>query len=202
VVKALKNSKDYMLKGLQINGYYLTCHSAIRRDEWQVGGKVFKLFGKPGTVFVPKTYDDVIYSGEYMLFQHKTVATAIGAFRRDNDSAKQLVLESRQYIDEIYAYLSEEDKKEFDSILRDSGLVINVLRLLGETAYAANLVLDNFDAVEEPRALLKDALDTLEKHNDTVIYESKEEIFNAPIYENVRDIAASYRGLLRGLLKP
>jgi len=109
----------------------------------------------------------------------------------------QKLAESKKYIGEIQFYLNEEDNEEFANILRDSALVLGVLRLLGEAAYAANLMIDNFDGVGNPRVTLKVALKELEIHNNTVIRKSGESIFNAPIYANVKDIAASYRELLQ-----
>jgi len=192
VVKALKNSGQFMLLGLQSNGYFFTLHSAIKMDDWDVGRYCFRQFGKPGARLVPKTYDDIVTSKEYSPFQNKTSPVPIGEFRENNARARGLVADSRAHIEKARPYLSAADDAEFTGILDNSDTVLEMILHLGEAAYATNLALDNFDKVDDPAGMKRAALEALERYNETVL-KDRDDLLHPPVYNNIKEIIAAYR---------
>ena len=196
VVKALKNSGQFMLLGLQANGYFFTLHSAIKMDDWDVGKYCFRQFGKPGPPLVPKTYDDIVTSKEYSPFQNMTSPIPIGEFRENNAKARGLVAESRAHIGRARPYLSAADDAEFTAILDNSDTVLETIKYLGEAAYATNLALDNFDGADDTASQKLAALDTLEQYNEAVL-RGRDDLLHPPAYESIKEIIVAYRNCNR-----
>ena len=65
------------------------------------------------------------------------------------------------------------------------------MRLLGRAAYATNLVLENFDGVEDPKRLFGEAIGEVEAY-------LKEGKLSESMTKNVAEIVESYRAIGRG----
>jgi len=195
VVKLLKNSKDIIFNGLQINGCYLLMHSAIQSYFWVTGGLFFRLLGKPGVRLVDYKPGEPVFGGVQFLVQNKTVSISITAFRERNALAQSKVNESLVLLRGIEASLDAADYQMLKEPFDDAVIVLGMLLRLGEAAYAANLVLDNFDKVDAPKVLLQQRLDELEVFNETVILPRGHDLMNPPLYEELGTIINSYKAL-------
>ncbi|MCL2646367.1 MAG: hypothetical protein FWD61_05085 [Phycisphaerales bacterium] len=197
VVKALKNSKAIIFDGLQINGSHLMMHSAIEPFHWApVNGAAFKLFGKPGVRLINKKPGDVIHSGEQYLYQMKTTPISISDYRKNNAFALQKVNESRELLRAVESKLNAEDYRMLMDAFDDGVIVLGMLLRLGEAAYAANLVLDNFDGESDPKALLRRRLSELAEYREKVILPRGSDLMNPPLYESLGKIMDSYKTLV------
>ncbi len=173
VVHALQKSENILLNGLSCNGIdLLAVGSEFAPRLWskdEDGLSRFSLFGEPNKPFVKKSRNDVIYSEEYTAFQMNTHSIPIKTFIANQNSAMQSVQSSLAEIEKAKPYLEQQDYKMLNDIFINAQQVLAALRLLGEAAYATNIVLSNYDKVKSPVILFNRSIASLE----TYIKESK-----------------------------
>lgn len=158
VIRALQESHGVILNGLSCNGLNLLAGaSEFASGAWMKGGSIFRLFGKPGQRLVNKGQHDVIFSAEYTAFEMDTHSIPMDEFRRNQARAQLAVRRGLEQIEMARPYLAERDYEMLHDVFVNGDRVLRAIRLLGEAAHAANLLLDNFDQVERPRRLLENA---------------------------------------------
>ncbi|MCL2159891.1 MAG: hypothetical protein FWH48_10825, partial [Oscillospiraceae bacterium] len=92
--------------------------------------------------------------------------------------------------------LAKKDYKILADPFEDAVIVLGMLRRLGEAAYAANLVMDNFDCEPDPKGLLKKNIGELLDYNEEVINPRGSDLMNPPLYEAIGELARLYGALL------
>lgn len=193
VVEALQESHSVLIDGLSCNGIdLLGVGSEFAPRLWmrsENGLSRFHLFGRPGELFVKKEAGDVIYSEEYTAWQMKTRSIAIDEYRANQAKAQAAVDRGLEKIEQAKPLLRKEDYEMLAGIFTNGRHVLQATRLLGESAYAANLVLDNFDNVGDPQAQFEESAKRLE-----ALIASEKLI--APMNRNLSQIIASYRKLV------
>ncbi len=161
VIAALQESHTVLVEGLSGNGIdLLAVGSEFQPRLWQkerTGVSRFSLFGKPGELLVKKQPGDVITSGEYTAWQMGTRALRIGEFRRHQENAAAAVARGLGRIEQAKPHLVAADFAMLRAIFTEGENVLRAVRLLGEVAYAANLLLDNFDHDPDPRGRFEKA---------------------------------------------
>lgn len=193
VIHALQESHSVLVDGLSGNGIDLLCvGSEFQPRLWmkdRSGVTRFFLFGRPGELLVKKKPGDVITSGEYTAWQMHTRSMAIGDFRQRQDKGMEAVRRGLREIENARPRLGPEDYAMLHGVFANGANVLRAVRLLGETAYAANLVLDNFDQVPEPKRMFAERAAEVEAflHEGKLIPE---------MISNLSTILHSYRELV------
>lgn len=192
VVAALRESQTVLAKGLSCNGIdLLAVGSEFNPRLWARRGAQsrFKLFGRPGVPFVKKGPGEPIASGEYTTYQMQTRSIAIDEFRRNQAAAMEAARRGLDRVEQARPVLAPADYEMLRQIFQDGTRVLDAVRLLGEAAYAANLLLDNFDHVAAPRALYDKAMAAMEAFlaSDPLPPE---------MARNLRTILADYQGVV------
>jgi hypothetical protein len=196
-VPALKNAKQITMHGFQLNGSYLIMHSAVQTYEWAPGRNCFRLFGKPGGRLVEKEPGEIILGGEQYLLQMKTASAPIGEFRDRNSYAQIKAEESLALIESAKDFLCEKDYMILTEPFFDALIVLGMLRRLGEAAYAANLVICNFDRAEDPSGLLKKNIAELLDYNEKIIKPRGSDLMHPPLYDAIKELAGLYSEICR-----
>lgn len=193
VVKALQESESIIHKGLSCNGIDLLCvGSEFSPRLWMqsdTGVTRFYLFGKPGRDFVADE-DDVISSEEFTAYQMDTHSIAIEDWRKNQEEARQAVERGLAQIEKARPYLTEPDYEMLKGIYTNGRHVLHAVRLLGQAAYATNIMLDNFDEVEDPDAHFNKAMSDLEQFLD-------QEKIIPEMTRNIRKIVDHYKEVAR-----
>lgn len=168
VINALQKSENILINGFSCNGIDLLANgSEFNPRLWfkdEKGLTRFNLFSKPGRLLVNKTGDDVIYSEEYTAYQMDTHTIAIKTYLQNQDSTLNSIQNGLKEIEKARPYLKQEDYKMLNGIFENGQNVINALRLLGETAYATNITLSNYDNIRDPAALFNKSITNLEAY--------------------------------------
>lgn len=166
VIEALEQSHCVLVDGLSGNGMDLLCvGSEFQPRLWmrdRTGLTRFFLFGRPGQLLVKKQPEEAITSGEYTAWQMGTRSLAIGEFRERQGRAMEAVRRGRREIEAARPHLQAADYAMLSGVFDNGANVLRAVRLLGESAYAANLVLDNFDHVPDPKTLFQKSAAELE----------------------------------------
>lgn len=195
VIKALQESHTVLVDGLSCSGLDLLCvGSEFNPRLWmknQSGVTRFFLFGKPGQPLLRQKPDAVITSGDYTAWQMDAHTISIREFRQRQDKAAAAVDRGLAQIEGARSQLAREDYAMLHDIFTQGRHVLQAIRLLGETAYAANLVLDNFDRDPDPKARFQQRAEELERF-------LKEKKLIPAMIENISTILRSYRELVAG----
>lgn len=190
VVSALQESDTVVVKGLTCNGMdLLAVGSAFIPRLWkrsENGLSRFHLFGKPGEPLLKKGPGDVILSPEYTVYQMDTHTIPIEEFRQDQDEALEAARRGLKKIEDARPYLDGVDYTMLQWVFSNGVNVLTAMRLLGETAYATNIILDNFDNVPDPEAQHQKAIAALEAF-------LAEDRLIPPMTRNVTEIVESYK---------
>jgi hypothetical protein len=190
VIRALQESHTILINGVSCNGIdLLAVGSEFNPRHWIRDGNGLTrlyLFGKPGRKFVDKQKDDVIYSPEYTAWQMNTRSISIREFRQNQEKALQAIRRGLEHISKAKPHLTPADHEMLRSVFLEGDIVLKALRLVGEAAYAANLLLDNFDNVPNPKAFAEKAFSDLEGY-------LAEEKLLPEMKDNLRLILADYR---------
>lgn len=166
VINALQESENIILNGLSCNGIdLLAVHSEFIPRLW-IKDKSrlsrFYLFSKPNVQMVQKDDDDVVYSPEYTAYQMNTHTIPIKTYRKNQEKALKSISYAMVEIEKAKSFLAREDYEMLTDIYINGRNVIEALQLLGEAAYATNIMLDNFDNVKDPGALYNTSIKNLE----------------------------------------
>jgi len=166
VIIALQESENILWNGLSCNGIdLLAVGSEFSPRLWskdEKGLSRFNLFSTPGKPLVNKTDSDIIYSEEYTAYQMNTHSIAIKTYRQNQIKALNSIQKGLKEIEKAKPYLEPQDYKMLNDIFENGGYVIKALQLLGEAAYATNLVLSNYDNVQNPGELYNHSIKNLE----------------------------------------
>jgi len=162
VIRALQESRSVIVDGLSCNGVdLLAVGSEFGPRHWKKddrGLTRFYLFGKPGQRLVKKQPGDVIYSGEYTAWEMDTHSISIREFRKNQEEARLALKRGLEQVEKAGPHLETSDYEMLRGIFENGEKVLKAVRLLGETAYATNLLLDNFDHVDNPRGVFERAM--------------------------------------------
>jgi hypothetical protein len=192
VISALKESHSVLIDGLSCNGIdLLAVGSQFNTRLWTHDGSGltrFYLFGKPGRRFVDKQKGEPVFSGEYTSYQMNTRSIPMSEFRQNQEKARAAVTRGLDQIGEAKPHLTPADYDTLRGIFLDGAIVLKAMRLLGECAYAANLRLDNFDNVVDPKAMFDHAAADLESF-------LAERQLKPEMTENITKILASYKSI-------
>jgi hypothetical protein len=195
VVAALKESRAVIVKGLSCNGIdLLGVGSEFNPRLWKRNESRytrFHLFGRPGRLLVEKGEGEAVTSEEFTAYQMKTRTIAIGDFERDQGEAMGAVRRGLARVEKARPHLAAGDYEMLKGVFENGERVLTGVRLLGRAAYAANLVLENFDRVEDPRGMFREAIGEVEAY-------LKEGKLSEPMAKNVGEIVESYRAIGRG----
>lgn len=161
IESALHLGDDILLHGLTPFGMYFMDHESIPSHLWAPGSPNFRLFSRPGTPLVGKTWDGIQAVG-FILWQSKPVAISISQFRDSQAKARAAAERGSREIERLYPMLREKDYHYLRKCFDDALTVLAAIRLLGEAAWTANLVLDNYDQVPNPREQARTAISDLE----------------------------------------
>lgn len=190
VIRGLQESKTILRSGLSGNGIdLLAVGSEFNPRLWirdRAGLTRFHLFSKPGRRLVNKSEGDIIYSPEYTAWQMQTETISIGDFRRNQDEARAAVRRGLQQLSQAKPHLEPADYEMLRSVFLEGDIVLKAMRLLGETAYAGNLLLDNFDRAPNPKELFQRAVTELEAF-------LAEETLKPEMKNNIGKILADYK---------
>jgi hypothetical protein len=166
VINALQESENIILNGLSCNGIdLLAVHSEFIPRLWvkdKSGLSRFYLFSKPNLQLVNKTGDSVIFSHEYTAYQMNTHTIPIETFRSNQSKAMESVNYGLIQIEKAKLHLEKKDYEMLQEIFVNGKNVLNAIQLLGEAAYATNIMLSNFDNVKEPVKLFESSIQNLE----------------------------------------
>lgn len=192
VINALQESRTVLIDGLSVNGIdLLAVGSQFNPRLWIRDGSGlsrFYLFGKPGERFVKKKPGDIIYSPEYTAWQMNTRSIPIQEFRKNQEKARQAVQRGLEEIEIARPHLTPADHEMLRGVFLHGAAVLKTVRLLGEAAYATNLMLENFDQVENPKLLHDTALAALEGH-------LKEATLTPGMIQNLERIVTNYKSV-------
>ncbi len=189
VIEALQESRTVLLNGLSCNGIdLLAVGSEFQPRLWKCddGGITrFYLFSRPGQRLVKKGPGDVVRSEEYTAYQMNTHSIPIEEYRRNQQKARAAVDRALEQIEKARPYLNEQDYRMLHEIFVNGEDVLKAMRLLGELAYATNIVLDNYDRVDNPQKLFEQAKAEIEAYlaQDKLIPE---------MTGNIKEIIAGY----------
>jgi hypothetical protein len=194
VIAALRESHTVLVKGLSCNGIdLLGVGSEFNPRLWKRspdGLTRFHLFSKPGKRLLEKTEHDVILSPEYTAYQMNTHTIAIDEFERNQDEAMRAVQRGLGQIEQARRHLAPADYEMLKDIFENGVNVLTATRLLGRTAYAANIALSNFDGVGDPKALFEQSVRDLEGFLE-------QEKLIEPMTRNLKQVLESYEALGR-----
>jgi hypothetical protein len=167
VISALQESHTILIQGLSCNGIdLLGVGSEFNPRLWAADGSMlsrFYLFGRPGRLLVAPGDGDILTSAQYTAYQMKTRTIAIADFDRNQKQAMEAVTRGRARIERAKATLTTPDYEMLAALFDNASHVLTAVQLLGRAAYAANLLLDNFDRVQDPAAQYRDALRKLDE---------------------------------------
>lgn len=189
VINALKESENIIQNGLSCNGIdLLAVGSEFQPRLWirETSLSRFWLFSRPQVRMVQKDEENVIFSEDYTAYQMNTHTISIGDFRENQQSALQSVTLGLQEIEKAKSHLSATDYAMLEGIFQGGRNVLQALSILGEAAYGANLLLDNFDGVENPEMVFEKAIRNLEKFID-------EDQLIPEMTKNLRTILNNYK---------
>jgi hypothetical protein len=167
VINALQESKNIILDGLTLNGVDLLGYTEIRAISWIKDDSrftQFDLFCKPNTPMILKSKDSIIYSSEYTIYQMNTHSIPINTYRKNQNKALQSIRYALKEIEKAKPYLEKQDYQMLNKIFSDGQKVIKALKLLGEAAYATNIIISNYDNIEDPFALFNKSINNLEEY--------------------------------------
>lgn len=189
IINALQESKNIILNGLSCNGIdLLAVGSEINPRLWFKETELsrFYLFSKPNVKMVHKNLYDIITSEEYTAYQMETHTIPIENYRKNQLSALQSIEKGLNEIEKARNYLNKKDYHLLKAIFMNGRDVINALQLLGEVAYAGNIILSNYDNVKDPNELFNKSIENLE-------YFINEESLIPEMNNNLEKILENYK---------
>ena len=167
----LQASWEILRKGAMVAGLPLLHGSRLVPDDWVAEDRhktknyqnwvVLPRFRRPGTPLL--TPDTEVWGGNYAAWQLDAKSVPVADVRSDQREALEL---TEQCIDSLRALetkLSAEDYLYLLRIYTTTKRVIEALMAAVEGAYAANIMRDNYDGVDNPDQLFRDALQAIEK---------------------------------------
>ena len=191
VISALQESRTILLKGLSCNGIdLLGVGSEFNPRLWLANESKptrFHLFGRPGKLLVDVDDNDAVTSEQFTAFQMKSRSVAIDDFENDQRQAMEAAVRGRQHIEHAKPMLADDDYKMLAGIFDNAVQVLTAMRLLGLAAYASNLLLDNFDRIDDPQRLHREAIGELDAF-------LAKKTLDKPIAANIARISAAYKG--------
>lgn len=167
----LQTNWAILRKGTMVAGMPLLHGSRLVPDDWVTADMhktknylnwvVLPRFRKPGTPLL--TDDAEIWGGNSAAWQLDAKSVPISDVRADQREAVALTEHCIASIHALEAKLSNEDYAYLLRLYTTTQVVIEALMAAVEGAYAANIMLDNYDRVNDPDALFRDALQGIEK---------------------------------------
>lgn len=188
VSKALENDHSIIFNGFTLDGMNAFTHSQISSSpwlpDWHRGENKFNMFRKPGTPINKKTKDDVLGSFDQFSVQLELKAFSFAEFKRRNQLASDMVRESVRQIEQGKSKLRKPDYAYLKETFNNAQILLGVVFKMGQAAYATNLMKDNFDNIDDPRAFFNRAIEELKEYSASkdVQWLSKERGF---VYGNV-----------------
>jgi hypothetical protein len=194
VIEALQQSRTVLIEGLSGDGIdLLAVGQNFTPRLWKRDGSGltrFYLFGKPNKPLLDKTEGETVLSPEYTIYQMNSHSIPIETFRQNQERARQAVEKGLGLIEQAKPHLTGADYTMLREVFLNGRHVLKAVRLLGEAAYATNIVLDNFDNVEQPQEFFETSIDRLEAYLN-------ERSLDAEMTQNLQEIVDSYKQVAR-----
>jgi hypothetical protein len=201
LLPVFKSSEEIMKKGFSLQGLDVLYGLNLYPKKWigRMGGSynLFGIFRKPGIPLVDKKEGDLIYSNEYAAFQAKSQSIPMKHIRADQSRAMDLTMKGLKAVEEAKTFLKEEDYKYLYDVFDDCRVILKAIMLVSEGAYAAQIMLDNYDNIEDPQALFDKAIEDILAYSPVVRREKGERFFagwtGISLHESLKKIAERYR---------
>lgn len=190
VINALKESKNIIRNGFSCNGIdLLAVGSEFAPRLWFKETELsrFHLFSEPNMQMVRKNEHDVIYSEEYTAFQMNTHTVPIETYRNNQLIAFQSIELGLKEIERAKHFLNVKDYQMLKGIFKNGQNVIHALQLLGEVAYAGNIILSNYDNVKDPNEMFNRSIENLE------YFINEENLIPEEMNNNLEKILENYK---------
>jgi hypothetical protein len=208
LLPVLKSSEEIMKKGFSLQGLDVLYGLNLYPKKWigRMGGSynLFGIFRKPGIPLVDKKEGDLIYSNEYAAFQAKSQSMPMKQIRANQNRAMDLTMKGIAAVEKAKEFLSEEDYRYLYDVFDDCRVVLKSIMLVSEGAYAAQIMLDNYDNIEDPKALFNKALEDILAYSLVVRREKGERFFGEtehphykPLHESLKKIAEGYKNIVK-----
>ena len=193
----LQSSWEILHKGTMVAGMPLLHGSRLRPKDWgeTVPGvdnyenwAVLPRFKKPGTPLVT-CGDDEVWCGNHMAWQLDTKSVPIAVVRQDQRDARAMTERCINTIHSLESTLSPDDYAYLLRIYTTTRVVIEALMAAVEGAYATEIMLDNYDDVDDPDGLFSAAMVEIKETADRL-----EESCKSPnVYVEYRHLAPALR---------
>ena len=159
------------------------------------------MFRKPGIPLVDKTEDDEIFSGEYAAWQCRSQSMPIADIRNDQRDAMGLIENGLEAIELAKPHLKADDYEYLHEIYDNAQVILEAVMRCCEAAYATQIMLDNYDNVNDPQGAFNDALKELEKYADEALARKGDSFLAArngepALHAALREIADGYREMV------
>lgn len=198
VVAALQKSETVLHRGLSWQGLdLLAVGSEFNPRLWKRGAdglSRYHLFGRPGRRLLQKKPGEAILSAEYTAYQMQSRTAGIDAFRQNQAAARAAVREGLREIELARPALRDSDYAMLHDIFENGEHVLEAMRLLGELAYATNLVVDNFANGQDPHRQFAESRANLDAY-------LKKGSLIPPMTKNLRSIMSSYQEIAREAIR-
>jgi hypothetical protein len=206
----LKSSEEIMKKGFSLQGLDVLYGHNLYPKKWigKMGGNynLFGIFRKPGIPLVDKKEGDLIYSNEYNAFQAKSQSIPMKQIRANQNRAMDLTMKGLKAVEEAKMFLSMEDYRYLNDVFDDCRVVLRAVMLVSEGAYAAQIMLDNYDNIEDPQVLFDKAIEDILAYSSVVLREKGERFFGEtehphykPLHKSLKKIVESYKKIVESL---
>ncbi len=198
----LKKSYTLMSKGFTIEKLDVLYGWHLAPKAWlgitKTNYNRFDLFRKPGIRLVNKTEDDEIFSNEYAAWQCGSQSVPIADVRNDQWEAMILIERGLNAIELAKTYLKSDDYDYLHEIYDNAEVILKAVMLCYEGAYTTQIMLDNYDNVDNPKDIFEEALKNLTQYADVVLSRKGHSFLRArtgepALYEALREIAQGYR---------
>ena len=161
----LQSAWQILYQGTMVSEMPLLHSSRLMPKDWKAGGAnpiwdPFLRFRRPGTPIVTRP-DEEVSCGEQMAWQLNAKSVPIASVREAQSQAQAL---NQRCIDRIHTLKPKLREADYHYLLRvftTTKVVIEALAAAAEGAYAAEIMRDNYDAIEDPETLFQQALDKM-----------------------------------------
>jgi hypothetical protein len=206
LLPVFKSSEEIIRKGFSLQGMDVLFGLNLYPKKWigRMGGRfnIFGIFRKPGIPLVDKKEGDLIYSNEYDAFQSKSQSMPMKQIRADQNRAMDLTMKGLKAVEEAKMFLSVEDYRYLYDVFDDCRVLLRAIMLVSEGAYATQIMLDNYDNIEDPQALFIKAIDDILAYSANVRKEKGERFFASwaePLHESLKKIAEGYKNMVKSM---
>jgi len=201
----LKQSYELMCKGFAIQKLDVLFGWHLAPKAWL--GKIttnwnrFDLFRKPGILLADKTEYDEVDSGDFAAWQCRSKSVPIAEVRNDQREAMTLIECALEAVEQANPHLKSDDSEYLQEIYTNAQVILEAVMRCCDAAYATQIMLDNYDNVNDPQAAFEEALKNLEQYADVALIQKGVSFLdgganNPPLHEALRQIADGYRKIV------